>query len=318
MLDSLRVKDAATFGVTRSMLRGRSWEHPTRGVYSRAASLATSRGHAEAFALVLPRDSGFGHLTGAALRNWWLPWLPTGVPLLATTRSGVHVHRPGLYLRRSRLATFAALDGISVVHPAECLLEMAIDLSIIDLVPMIDIALRAGACTPDDIARVTDRPRRGTSRLRCAMQLADPRSESAWESILRLLHVLCGISVEPQALVTDATGAVIARADLLISGSRRLAEYDGSYHRDRERHGADLAREKALARGGHERYGYTAAEIVRRPSRIIADAEAALALPHEASRMRPWLAAAAQSTLTPQGRCRLRERLQRYVDASRR
>ena len=75
---------------------------------------------------MLPRASGFGHLTAAALRHWWLPWLPTALPLLATTRSAV-IQRPGLYVRRSALTTFEGSTGLPMVQPATCLLEMAVD-----------------------------------------------------------------------------------------------------------------------------------------------------------------------------------------------
>ena len=136
---------------------------------------------------------------------------------------------------------------------------------------------------------------------------------------MRLLHVLTGFTeVEPQAVIRDETGQAVARADLLLVGTRRLHEYDGEDHRDAAQHRIDLARDKVLARLGCQRYGYTAAEIIRRPGRIIADGEDAYGLPHDGRRLRPWLSAAAESTLTPEGRGRLRRRLERYARASRR
>jgi hypothetical protein len=144
---------------------------------------------AAAFEAVLPRQSGYGHVTAAALRGWWLPWLPVDLPLLATTTSGVHVQRPGLYVRRSLHTSMVQSQPMSLVDPASCLLEMAVDLALVDMVPLVDIALRTG-CTVDEIRAAAWPGRRGARTLRRALALSDPRSESAWESILRLLHVL--------------------------------------------------------------------------------------------------------------------------------
>jgi very-short-patch-repair endonuclease len=205
-----------------------------------------------------------------------------------------------------------------LVDPPATLLEMAVDLALIDLVPLVDIALRQG-CTAEEIEAVARPRRRGAQRLRNALALSDSRSESAWESILRLLHVLTGIGdVEPQAAILDETGAIVARADLLLRGTRRIHEYDGAVHRAADQHATDLAREKILARLGFERYGYTAAEIVLRPLRIVADAEAATGLRADPRRLERWLAESRRSTLTPSGRARLHQRLDRYARASRR
>lgn len=316
MSTALLLRDARQSGLTRSKLRGSAWERPTHGVFVPAGSLRTMFALASAFQPVLPRETGYGHVTAAALRGWWLPWLPANLPLLATTSSGVHIQRPGLYVRRSTYVTVVR-DELPLVDPASCLLEMAVDLGLIDMVPLLDIALRT-VCTAEEIAAVALTGRRGARMLRTALRLSDRRSESPWESILRLLHVLAGIDVEPQAPITDEVGAVVARADLLLAGTRRIHEYDGAVHRTPEQHSADLARDKLLARGGYERYGYTAAEIVSRPARVLADAETANGLPHDHRRLQRWLSAVTQSTLSPAGRARLRSRLERYARASRR
>ena len=229
------------------------------------------------------------------------------------------MQRPGLYVRRSVLARFEQLGDLPIVEPADCLLEMALDLSVVDLVPMIDVALGTNACTHDDLTALARSRRRGARNLRRALRLSDPRSESAWESLLRLVHVVSGIAdVVPQHVVLDDSGLEVARADLWLAGTRRIHEYDGADHRTPEQHRKDLAREKALSRIAFARFGYTAAEIVHRPGRIIADAEDAFGLPRDPVRRRRWHAAAADSTLTAGGRRRLRERLERYARAAQR
>jgi hypothetical protein len=52
--------------------------------------------------------------------------------------------------------------------------------------------------------------------------LLDGRSESPWESVLRLLHVAADVEVEPQKKIYDEWGNFVARADLWV---RRNASY---------------------------------------------------------------------------------------------
>jgi len=293
------------------MLRGRTWEHVTRGVYAPTGSLHGVRARATAFARVLPRDTGYGHVTRAALRGWWLPWLPADLPLLATTRSNVHVQRPGLYVRRSSLATLIGGD-VPLVSTPDALVEASQDLALIDLVALVDAALHLGDCTADELTGVARQRRGGARRLRVALTFSDPCAESRWESVLRLVHDLSGIAVDAQSPVRADDGILVARADLRIRGTDRLVEYDGATHRGARRHRRDLARDKALLRLGLERYGYCAPEIVGRPDRIIRDAEQALGLPHDPRRLDRWRREFRASSPSEAGRAALRRRLERF------
>ncbi len=297
-------------GRTPGPLRRVEWQRLSRGLYVPRVE-HTLVETAAAVALVLPRDSGFGHLTSAALREWWAPnRLPPHV-LLATTRSGVHVQRTGLYVRRSRVAEFEDVGGLRCVTAAHTLVELARDLTLVDLVPIVDCALRSGV-TAEQIQAAVTRRCRGAATLRRALALADNRSESWWESILRLQHVLTGLGpVECQPDIR-ADGRFVARADLHLVGTNRYPECDGGEHRSRDRHAQDLRRDKAMARLGLERYGYTTAELAWRPDLVIRDAEDARGLPHDDRRMQIWWRAARLSTLTGSGRARLAGRLERY------
>ncbi len=265
---------------------------------------------------VLPRQSGFGHVTSAALRGWWLPnGIHAGSVLLASTTSGVHVQRQGLYVRRSVHTQVEDLAGLPVVSAEETLLELAQDLSLVDLVPLVDCALAAGIA-PDGVLAAA-RPRaRGARTLRKAVALADPRSESWWESVLRLMHVMTGLGpVDCQVELWDGP-QFLARADLHLVGTNRYPECDGGEHRTKERHGRDLRRDKAMTRNGADRYGYTTAEIAHQPAMIIRDAEDARCLPHDPARAALWWRLARSSTLTGHGRARLAGRLLRYRRAA--
>jgi hypothetical protein len=305
------LRSSDQYGLTRDRLRGVTWERLSRGLYGLRTPDRPPVDLARALSQVLPRDSGFGHLTSALLRGWWMPNRLGPHVALATTTSGVHVQRRGLYVRRSRSAEYEMLHGVSVVTAPHTLIELARDLPLVDLVPMVDCALRDGADPGDVLAAA--RPRlRGAGRLRRAVELADPKSESWWESVLRLLHVLPGLGpVECQApLWSD--GVVIARADLHLVGTRRFPECDGGRHREKERHESDLRREKGISRRQFERYGYATAEIAASPAMIIRDAEDARGWAHDPRRVRTWWRHAKPSTLTPYGRTLLAARLERY------
>jgi hypothetical protein len=81
---------------------------------------------------------------------------------------------------------------------AETLLACARDLGLIDLVVLLDCVLHLRLVDRDELERVASQHRRGAPALRRALLLADGRSESPWETILRLFHVVCGLEVWPQ------------------------------------------------------------------------------------------------------------------------
>ncbi|HWM00661.1 MAG TPA: hypothetical protein VNP20_25195 [Nocardioidaceae bacterium] len=179
---ALRLRDAPIHELTRGRLRTLAWETVSHGLYAPLDPQRSSLDQARALTHVLPRESGFGHLTSARLRGWWLPHRLDSHVCLATTTSAVHIQRRGLYVRRSRHAEFDDLDGVPVVSVAQTLVALARDLSLLDLVPMIDCALRTETAPQDILAAA--RPRvPGANRLRRALPLADPLSESrvrAW------------------------------------------------------------------------------------------------------------------------------------------
>ena len=85
--------------------------------------------------------------------------------------------------------------------------------------------------------------------------------------VLRLLHVFAGIAVEPQHELRTETGEVIWSLDLLITGTRRAAEFDGGVHRAADVHLRDMRRDRLLARHGIERFAYGARDVIDTPDR---------------------------------------------------
>lgn len=203
-------------------------EIPTRGTID--ASLPR-------WQAVLPPGAAFTHLTAAREHGWWLPPLPETLPVLADLQGGgTWPRRAGLRITRHPTPVKARdTGGICLATPAETVLACARDLSLLDLVVVADAALHLRSCTRVELEQVAARRRRGAPLLRQALGLVDARSESAYETLLRLLHVACDVPVEPQHEVYDDHGAFVARGDLWIVGTTTLREYDGADHLGRAR-----------------------------------------------------------------------------------
>jgi very-short-patch-repair endonuclease len=264
--------------------------------------------------LALGHDAVFTHLTSAMLRGWWLPRIDPA-PIIACTHGGApHLDRRGVYVRRCDLpaAHREVRDGLPIASAGWTIVELAEHLSLIDLVVAIDCALHRGETSIERIRATMRKGRRGVRVLRRALALADGRSESAWETLLRLAHVLSGIPVIPQHELRDEDGEIVYRLDLLIRGTRRAAEFDGSTHRSRDGHRRDLRRDKLLLRHGIERFGYCSPELRDESAMIIRDAEDALGWPHDPTRTKLWLYEFERSSFSPQGYGSLCRRLRRF------
>jgi hypothetical protein len=109
---------------------------------------------------------------------------------------------------------FEIIDEIRVASAAETLLAVAKDLGVFDLVIIGDSALHQGACTIDQLSTAAAGRRCGAPQLRKVIPILGGRSESPWESILRLLHRAADVDVEPQKKIYDEWGRFVARADL--------------------------------------------------------------------------------------------------------
>lgn len=169
---------------------------------------------------------------------------------------------------------------------------------------------QAGEAHNDElhIAAVARSGRQGAVVLRSALRLADHRAESPWESLLRVMHVVCAVPVEPQYVVLDEDGAFVARGDLWIKGTRVLHEYDGGHHRERASHREDLRRDRALGNAMWQRHGYTDVEVLHQAVGIFRDADRCLGRPHRPERIRAWHALLRRSLFTPTGTAGARQR----------
>jgi hypothetical protein len=248
-------------------------------------------------------------VTAARIRGWWLPPLPAGLPEFAAQNNRNRPRRPELrIIRTTPEPRVAWVRGLPIVSPSDVLLAMARHLGLLDVIVTLDAALHLGDVTRDDLAQACAARRHGVRRLRQAVPLADGRAESPFESLLRLLHLVCDIGVAPQhELWVD--GRMVARGDVRLLGSRTFHEYDGADHRDRAQHRSDLRRDRDIGAAGWTRRGYTDVEVLRRPIQILRDADRDLGREHDPARLDAWYALLRESCFTPAGQDTLLRRL---------
>ena len=290
----------------RQLRRRRGWVRVAHGLYAPAGD---DEAGLHALASQLHRGAGFTHLTLARMRGWWLPPLPPGLPEFAAQNSRNRPRRPELrIIRTTPVPQIGRLRGLPVASDIDALLAIARHLGLLDVIVVLDSALHLHDVTPDELALALQARRFGVRRLRAAAQLADGRSESPFESLLRVLHVVSEVPVVPQhELWVD--DRLVARGDLRLLRHQVFHEYDGAGHRDRDRHRSDLRRDRAVEEAGWVRRGYTDLEVLRQPVTILRDADRTLGRVHDPTRLDAWYALLRESCFTGAGRQRLLRRL---------
>lgn len=290
--------------------RSRNWVRLGHGLHVPSSCGADLADVCRAWAGVLNQDSGFTHLTAAGLRGWWLPPLPPGLPIFAAASTCRNrPRRPELRMMRTVPApTVSLVEGCPIVSVEDALLACARHLGLLDVVVLVDSALHLGHTTRAALEKAVAHRRWGARRLRQALALADGRSESPYETLLRILHVVCEVDVEAQFELFHE-GRLVARGDLRLRGTDTFHEYDGDAHRDPAQHRHDLRRERDIGSVGWLRRGYTNVEVLRRPVTVLRDADQALERPHDPDRILAWYDLLRESCFTAAGRHLLIQRL---------
>lgn len=288
----------------RGRPRLKAYVRESQGVHRRADLGEGLPAGLHAWQLLMTDSGCFTGLTSALVRRWWLPPLPAAMPVfMAMGLDDPRPMRRGVMTsRHTREIGFDEIGGLRCAVVPETLLACARLLSLLDMVVLVDGVLHTAAATRKDIEEVI-RPRRpGARRLADALALADERSESPYETLLRLLHVWCDIDVVPQHEIVDADGVLVARVDLWVCGTRAAHEFDGDEHEEAPRRVKDRRRDRKLDKAGYLRRGYTAGDLLLRPVTVLEDADRSLGRPHDPSRIRPWNAQLRESLFTPAGR----------------
>jgi hypothetical protein len=266
-----------------------------------------------AYLLVLPPGAVFTHLTGAQLLGWDLPRLPEQVPVFAAVTGNVsRPRRHGLICSRLvERGDPVFRHGLPVEQAEEILLRAARDLSLLDLLILLESALRLGHIEHDRMTALLASRRPGVRMLREAWNRATGKSDSGGETVLQAFHRTMEVPFRPQADIYDERGQLIARADLHVLGTNYLHEYDGEHHRRKDQQKIDLRRERGLAASSYIRKGFVLDDLLNHPVVVMHEIDDALGRPHDLGRLRRWRRLVDNSLYSETGRARVMNRWRR-------
>ncbi|WP_028644286.1 hypothetical protein [Nocardioides sp. URHA0020] len=266
-----------------------------------------------AYRLVLPPDAVFTHLTGARLLGWQLPRLPDAVPVFAAvTGDARRPRRHGLIC--SRLVERHPPTwryGLPVDSAEEILLRASRDLGLLDVLILLESALRLGHIDHARMTILLASGRPGVRMLREAWRRATGKSDSGGETVLQAFHVVMDVPFRPQAEVRDGDGRLIATADIHVLGTSYLHEYDGEHHRRKDQQKVDLRRERGIAASSYVRKGFVLDDLLNHAVVVMHEIDTALDRPHDLGRVRRWRRMVDNSMYSEVGRSRVMNRWRR-------
>lgn len=295
----------------RGHRRGVTWAKVTYGVHRPTGTPAAGdhppmwdEDDLAGWQLLMTEVGCFTGLTALEIHGVPLPPLPVECPVfMALAKDDPRPMRAGVHTSRHvRPVAYDVVRGLRVAVVPEALMATARWVGLVDLVALVDAALYLRLCSLDELEVVSKSRRPGSRPLRAALSLVDGRAESLWESLLRLLHVVCDIEVEPQWTLADENGVLVARADLWIVGTDALHEFDGDEHEKAPRRVGDRRRDRRVDREGFVRRGYTAGDVIHRAVSVLEDADRSLGRTHDPGRIRAWHRLLQESLFTPAGR----------------
>lgn len=187
--------------------------------------------------------------------------------------------RAGVKLRRAALSEpeVIAVGNLRVTSALRTIRDLGSGRDQIEAVVANEIGIRSGAVTLCELADfVAEHPgEKGIKRLRRALALVEPRSESPMETRLRL-HLIKARLPHPsvQIDIHDSSGDFLGRADLYYPDRGLIIEFDGDNHRDRLV--PDLRRQNSLINAGYHLLRFSAVDL-RFPAAVVSEVRQARA-----------------------------------------
>jgi very-short-patch-repair endonuclease len=256
------VREARDAGLNWEMLQTKAWRRLSRGQYAWTGLPHDIELQLRAVHARLPEQAGFSGYTAAWLLGQdFDPCDPIEVTaprhLSVRTRAGVKLRRAGL-----EPTELVIRRGFRVTTPLRTTCDLGSRRDLVESTVAIDMALHAGITNLEALRRHIEinSGAKGIKRLRRAVGLADPRSESPMETRLRLELRLAHLPIpDVQVRLEDGSGGVMARADLYYPDVRLVIEFDGQNHK--ERMVQDARRQNALFNAGFHVLRFTAADL---------------------------------------------------------
>ena len=257
-------------GLGRGRLAGGDLETPTPGVRT-AVSLDETVQRAWAFALALPDDCAFSHLTAAEVRGLPLPArLEGGVLHVMRTSERTRVRRAGCRGHRGLDGrTVTEARGLRVTGLADTWCDCAPLLDLDELVVLGDqVARLLGSVVPLEIEMARRVRPRSKRLMEAALPLLRTRSWSPMETRARMAFVRAGL---PEPLlnhdIRDAAGEWLATGDFVWEREKVVGEYQGEVHAGLGRREADNGRRLLVEDDGWRYLELFAADILK-PARL--------------------------------------------------
>jgi len=225
---------ALNHGITDRELEGTAFQPLFRGVHLAAHVEVTPHLRAVGALLVYPPDAHASHATAARLYRLPIPAIPDGH--VTVTRAQDRRRRDGIRCYVAVGASVRTIDGVRVSTPEQTFLDLAGQLTLVDLVVVGDHMVRRGLVSRKRLsAFCAAATGKGAAQARAAVAFVRERVDSPMETRLRMLIVLAGLP-EPQVNLTfgDEDGLEFRRYDLCWPEVRLIVEYDGRHHIERE------------------------------------------------------------------------------------
>jgi len=242
------VQTAAENDVQRGRLRAADLTAPFHGV-RRVGEPTTIEELARTYAARMPTGGRFTHTTSAQLLGLRMPESFREDALHVAVPRPVRAPRGRRVIGHQVDGGSATLSrkGLSLTPAVETWLQCAVLLTADDLVLMGDGLVKRFKPWAT-IAELVEAARqaagcRGASILREALASIRPGTDSARETMLRLIVVRAGFpEPEVNGPIVNRYGATIAHGDLVFRKQKVILEYEGRHHADDGQFSIDIAR----------------------------------------------------------------------------
>lgn len=242
-------RQARDEGIPQRTLEGKKYRRLISGVYVSTESLGnreskadTAYSEARAALLVAGSRAFLSHHTAARLYGAVVPDVPELHASVAPNQRRSRHREVVVHQSRRKWVTFR---GLPITTPEDLFLDMATQLSLVDLVVLGDSLVRRGRTTPERLVREMQQATgRGIQPARRGAALVRSGVDSPMETRCRLLRVFSGLpELETDIRFYDETGQLLKRLDAGDRPSKTATEYDGRHHIKREEQWqADLGR----------------------------------------------------------------------------
>jgi len=256
-------------GITAAQLRGPRFRKLFRGVFIDASILPHPLHRVLAALLIHPRHAFASHASAGRVYDAPLP-AGLGEEHVSVFAAADRRRREGIRNHVVSAATpVVTFRGLRVSAPAQAFVELAEQLTLVDLVVVGDYFARKGWLTPEELVAYCEDQGSGAARRAAAYVRRDV--DSPMETRLRMLLVLAGI---PEPVVNFkvyyADGRVRYRFDLSYPDLKIVVEYDGRQHRaDLDQWDHDVERGEWFDEDGWRHVPVFSWGIYRRPDRTI-------------------------------------------------